>query len=199
MNLYKYRAVRTALSRMLSRLWTFIVKRLFNVSMGQGSVIYWKSPIDIHKGCKLSVGRGSEIGRTRRGYHCGMPFPTTLLLDGDASSIMIGDNCRINGAYIHAKKGIRIGDNCVIAAGVNIIDSNGHVVNSSNRTIGRDNPIEITIGNNVWIGMNCTILKGSVIGDNCVIAAGSVVKGSFPENCIIQGNPAEKINDIELV
>lgn len=47
--------------------------------------------------------------------------------------------------------------------------------------------------------MNCTILKGSVIGDNCVIAAGSVVKGSFPENCIIQGNPAEKINDIELV
>ena len=39
MNLYKYRAVRTALSRMLSRLWTFIVKRLFNVSMGQGSVI----------------------------------------------------------------------------------------------------------------------------------------------------------------
>ena len=97
------------------------------------------------------------------------------------------------------KKRIRIGDNCVIAAGVNIIDSNGHVVNSSNRTIGRDNPVEITIGNNVWIGMNCTILKGSVIGDNCVIAAGSVVKGSFPENCIIQGNPAEKINDIELV
>ena len=81
---------------------------------------------------------------------------------------------------------------------MNIIDSNGHVVNSSNRTIGRDNPVEITIGNNVWIGMNCMVLKGSVIGNNCVVSAGSVVKGSFSDNCVISGNPAEKIRDIEI-
>lgn len=39
---------------------------------------------------------------------------------------------------------------------------------------------EISIGERVWVGANCTILRGARIGDNCVIAAGSVVKGEVP-------------------
>ena len=39
-------------------------------------------------------------------------------------------------------------------------------------------PVEI--GNNVWIGANCVILRGTKIGDNCVVAAGSVIKGRVP-------------------
>ena len=120
-----------------------------------------------------------------------MPFYTTLLVDGKEGKIEIGDNCRINGAYIHAKESIHIGNNCVIAAGVNIMDSNGHELASTDRTQGRDKPSPINIGDNVWIGLNAIILKGSSIGNNCVIAAGSVVKGCFPDNSIIQGNPAK--------
>lgn len=48
----------------------------------------------------------------------------------------------------------------------------------------------ITIGKNVWIGANVTILKDSVIGDNCVIGAGSVVKGVYNNNTLVAGNPA---------
>ena len=44
-------------------------------------------------------------------------------------------------------------------------------------------PVEI--GNNVWIGANCVILRGTKIGDNCVVAAGSVIKGEFPANTLI--------------
>ena len=87
------------------------------------------------------------IGRSPIGYHGGMPFYTSLLSDGERSKIVVGDNCRINGAYIHAKKGITMGNNCVIATGVNIIDSNGHQLKSFDRTIGRDEPKEIIIGN----------------------------------------------------
>lgn len=43
---------------------------------------------------------------------------------------------------------------------------------------------EIIIGNNVWIGANVTILKGTKIGDNAVIAAGSVLVGEVPENSV---------------
>ena len=42
----------------------------------------------------------------------------------------------------------------------------------------------IVIGDNVWIGANTVILKGSMIGDNCVIGAGSIVKGKVPNGVL---------------
>lgn len=111
---------------------------------------------------------------------------------------MIGNNTRINSAAIHAYDKITIGNNCVIASGVNIIDSNGHELRSADRTIGMDRPKSINIGNNVWIGLNVVILKGSSIGDNSVIAANSVVKGDFPKNSLIQCNPAKIVDVLDI-
>lgn len=42
----------------------------------------------------------------------------------------------------------------------------------------------LEIGNNVWIGAGCIILRGAKIEDNCVIAAGTVVKGLVPHDCM---------------
>lgn len=106
------------------------------------------------------------------------------------ASLSIGCNVHLNGVYIAFRKQVSIGDNCRIAAGVVILDYNGHIVSSLDRTKGFDNPMEVRIGNNVWIGTNAIILKGTIIGDNCVVGAGSIVKGFFPTNSIIQGNPA---------
>jgi len=50
---------------------------------------------------------------------------------------------------------------------------------------------KIKIGNNVFIGINCTILPNTAIGDNCIVGAGSVVRGKFPDNSVIIGNPAK--------
>ena len=122
-----------------------------------------------------------------------MPFPTTIFIDEENAICEIGNNCRINGTFIHAKKKIMIGENTVIAAGTQILDSNGHVTKSLNRTKGRDNPKSIIIGKNVWIGLNCVILKGTEIGNNSIIAAGSIVKGIFEPNSLIQGNPAPRL------
>ncbi|UKI50226.1 MAG: hypothetical protein L6U99_01840 [Clostridium sp.] len=44
---------------------------------------------------------------------------------------------------------------------------------------------EILIGNNVWIGANCVILKNVKIGDNAVISAGSIVSKDVPANTIL--------------
>ncbi len=55
---------------------------------------------------------------------------------------------------------------------------------------------EIMIGNNVFIGMNTTILPGTRIGDNVIVGAGSVLRGVVPENSIVIGNPAEVVGDI---
>ena len=180
---------------LLSILHTRIVSLKKYISIGNGSIIYYKSPIvcmpsSYNNMGGVKIGDNCLIGRSAVGYHGGMPFYTTLLSDGKGSVISIGNNCRLNGVYIHAQTRIEIGDNCVMASGVNIIDSNGHETKSLNRTIGRDTPQQIIIGNNVWIGMNAIILKGSVIGDNSIISAGSVVRGTVPANSIYstQGN-----------
>jgi len=42
----------------------------------------------------------------------------------------------------------------------------------------------------IKIGANSIILKGTTLGKNCVVGAGSVVSGTFPDNVISAGNPA---------
>ena len=51
----------------------------------------------------------------------------------------------------------------------------------------------IKIGNDVWIGMNCSILDGVVIGDGAVIAAGAVVTKDVPPYAVVGGVPAKII------
>lgn len=187
--IYRIKKISRFLSSFKTNTYTKILKKRFNgIHIGAGTKIYYKSYIHNNDTCKIVIGNNCLIGRSETGYHAAMPFYTTLINDGIKSEISIGDNCRINGAYIHSQCRISIGDNCVVASGVNILDSNGHQLNSTNRTVGRDNPLPIIIGNNVWIGINAIILKGSVIGDNCIVAAGSVVKGTFPENTIIRSH-----------
>ena len=55
----------------------------------------------------------------------------------------------------------------------------------------------VRIGDNVFIGMNSTILKGMEIGDNVVIGAGSVVTKSIPSDSVAVGDPCRVIGDID--
>jgi acetyltransferase-like isoleucine patch superfamily enzyme len=55
----------------------------------------------------------------------------------------------------------------------------------------------VVICDNVWIGMNATILKGVTIGENAVVAAGSVVAKDVPPNTVVAGNPAVAVRTLE--
>lgn len=172
-------------------------KRLFykifyaqKLTLGKNVDIDYKSRIVIKGNAKIVIKESVHLRSKTYGYHSGMPFPSNLFADGDGAFISIGKNSRLNGSYIHSKKQVYIGDNCTIASGVNILDANGHKTISKDRTKERDIPVDIRIENNVWIGLNAIILKGTIIGKNSVVGANSVVKGEFPSNSIIMGNPA---------
>ena len=51
----------------------------------------------------------------------------------------------------------------------------------------------LIIGDHVWIGMNATLMAGTNIGSGSIVGANSLVKGEFPNNCAIGGNPAKLI------
>lgn len=56
---------------------------------------------------------------------------------------------------------------------------------------------EVVIGNNVFIGMNSIILRGTHIGDNVIIGAGSVVSKNCESGWVYAGNPAKKVITVE--
>lgn len=52
---------------------------------------------------------------------------------------------------------------------------------------------DVIVENDVWIGMNVTLLYGVTIGRSAIISAGSVVTKSVPPYCIVGGVPAKPI------
>ncbi len=106
----------------------------------------------------------------------------------------IGDNCFINNVNFSTEPYlIEIGNHVAIAAGTDFITHDGAIWCFRDEIENADVFGKIKIGNNVFIGNNCTILPGTTVGDNCIIGAGSVVRGNFPENSVIVGNPAKVV------
>lgn len=93
---------------------------------------------------------------------------------------------------------IEIGNNVSITQGVTILTHGydwsvfkgmyGDVLGSAG---------SVKIGDNVFIGMNTTILKGVSIGSNVVIGANSLINKDVPNNCVVAGNPQRVICDID--
>ncbi len=93
---------------------------------------------------------------------------------------------------------IEIGDHVAIADDTEIVTHDGGVWCFRDEIKNADLFGKVKIGNNVFIGNNCTILPNTTIGDNCIIGSGSVLRGKFPENSVIVGNPAKVIMDIKV-
>lgn len=95
---------------------------------------------------------------------------------------------------------VKIGRYSSVADGVRfVVDQGKHLTEVVSSYPFRNNPLGskegITIGNDVWIGQNCTILPGIEIGDGVTVAAGSVVTRNIPPYCIVGGIPAKIIKE----
>ena len=63
-----------------------------------------------------------------------------------------------NDLRLNCYRSIEIGDRVIVAEGVTIRDSDDHQVD------GRDRTAPVVIGDDVWIGLRATVLKGVTIG-----------------------------------
>jgi len=89
---------------------------------------------------------------------------------------------------------IRFGSGVLVSWECVFMDNDFHKIRANGRVINDARPI--VVGNHVWFGLRCTVLKGSEIGDNVVVAAASTVAGKhLQQNAIIGGTPMKVLRD----
>ena len=110
--------------------------------------------------------------------------------------IKVGKNffCNYNCTILDVGK-VTFGDNCLLAPNVAIYTA-GHPIHPDSRNSLYEYGIDVTIGDNVWIGGNVVIMPGVNIGSNCVIGAGSVVTKDIPAWSVAAGNPCRVLRKI---
>jgi acetyltransferase-like isoleucine patch superfamily enzyme len=125
---------------------------------------------------------------------------TVALPNSPKPIIDVGDNTSIGrNVTISAAKKIVIGKGCLISYNVSILDHNHAFENIdlSPRLQGIDEPEEIEIGDDCFLGAHSFVLKGVVLGKHCVVGANSVVTSSFPPFSVIAGSPAKKVRSLK--
>lgn len=125
----------------------------------------------------------------------------TLINFGTLSSnneLLIKKGCSIGGSnFVIGNEhhlSVRVGEDNLWSTGIVIRASDGHQIfdNVTGKMINRAKKIEI--GNNVWIGANATVLKGSMIQDNSIVGTSAVIAKIFSEkNIVIAGNPGKVV------
>ena len=92
---------------------------------------------------------------------------------------------------------IELDDYAAIGAN-SLISDNDHTIDGSAETILATPVVSapVRIGRGVWVGHNCSIVKGAQIGDYSVIGANSVVRGEIPPYSIAVGAPARVVGRV---
>lgn len=90
---------------------------------------------------------------------------------------------------------VKIGDCAMLGPNVTLCTA-GHPLHPDSRNSGYEYGIDITIGDNVWIGAGCIVNPGVTVGDNVVIGAGSVVTRDLPANVVAAGAPCRVLRPI---
>lgn len=130
----------------------------------------WQVSGTVAFGGKASIGHGSKLS-VRGNLTLGADFNMTA-----ESTIVCAHQ-------------ISFGNDCLLSWDILIMDTDEHpIINQDGIRTNPDKPI--LVGNHVWIGCKCTLLKGTEIPNNTVVAAGTLLTSAFSgENQVIGGNP----------
>jgi acetyltransferase-like isoleucine patch superfamily enzyme len=120
---------------------------------------------------------------------------STLIIRGNNINLVIGKGSTFGSMYLVCmgeNNYIKIGENCMFAENINLWASDSHpIYNIENQLINHSKPI--TIGNDVWVGSNCTILKGVNIGNNSILGMSSFVTKNIEPATLNVGSPSRCI------
>jgi acetyltransferase-like isoleucine patch superfamily enzyme len=181
----------------IGRIYTKLLSRKF-YHFGQNSII--KPVLNSANEKFISIGDNVNIGAFCRitvstefgGYKCQSVNPVR---------IKIGDHVDVgNNSFISANNFIEIGNNVIMSSYVFITDHE-HGFQDVTKSI-HEQPLSeggrVKIGDNVFLGEKCSILKNVSIGEHSVIGSNSVVTKDVPAYSVAVGNPAHVIKQYDF-
>ena len=92
---------------------------------------------------------------------------------------------------------ITIGNNVFITAGCQFITHDGGTLILRKEVPDLEITAPISIGDDVYIGLNATILPGVTIGNRVIIGAGAIVAKDIPDNSVAVGVPARVVKTVD--
>lgn len=178
----------------------FSIARIFKRFLGKIRSIFFSKWYGF-KGKNIQIGKGVEIicpeyvevgsNTGIRNYVEIFAVPT---IPGIIPRVKIGNNCALGKrTIIGCANEVVLEDSVRVGPNVHFSDR-GHKfddVSIPMVPIITESKGPIYIGQETWIGSGAQIMSGVTIGKRCVIAAGAIVTKSFPDYCVIAGNPAK--------
>jgi acetyltransferase-like isoleucine patch superfamily enzyme len=190
----KFRNLSHTSDVLLRKLQFFLGKRnilyakWWGVQLGNSTGFNGKCYFKRYPGSTIIIGNDCEFLSKPNANLIGIDRPCMVSTLTETALLQVGNNCGFSGTVIGAFTTIKIGNNVRCGANTLITDSDWH---PGDPRVGEAKPV--TIGDNVWLGINVVVLKGVEIGENTVIGANSLVTKSIPANVIAAGNPCKEI------
>jgi acetyltransferase-like isoleucine patch superfamily enzyme len=190
--------IRNELSRWLTYPHVRLLFALNGIPWGHGWCFYGVPIIQKHRHSVMRFGSGFSLRSSTRSNPLGPNHPVIICTWQAGAVLEIGANFGMTGGILCAAERITIGDNVAVGANTSILDTDFHPLDPEQRRV---KPSEartgaVVIEDDVFIGMNCLILKGVTIGEGSVVGAGSVVTRGVPQGVLVAGNPARIIREL---
>ncbi len=171
---------------------------LRGLEVGAGWRCYGVPIIQRHRDSRIRIGARMSLRSTARSNPLGPNHPVIISTRRPGAALTIGADFGMTGGSLVCDARIAIGDRVWVGANSVITDTDFHPLKPQRR---HESPLAadtapVSIGDDVFIGMNALVLKGVTIGAGAVVGAGSVVTRDVPPSLIVAGNPARVIGDL---
>lgn len=175
------------------------IKKQLNIRLGDDCKVVIADKVNIKEGTWFLNGDCISVNIANN-----VSISDSNIIMYSHSQLDVGEDTSIFEIMIRAFQNTQIitGTDCMISQNVILYAGDGHAIfdvekeerlNNPFDQINDENHYAIKLGNHVWVGMAATLLNGTEVKTGSIIGMGSIVKGKFPNNCSIAGNPAKII------
>ena len=120
-----------------------------------------------------------------------------IVIEDNKCVLTIGRNTFIGPSHLAVTEDgsqLTIGEECMISSNVQVRTGDSHAIfDASGRRI--NHAASVHIGNMVWLGEGCKVLKGVTLKNNTIVSTGAIVTKSFEGNVLIGGIPATVLKE----